>query len=53
MLRKLLPILIRALGIGGFVALKATRPKPDPVVPQERVWQDWGSRIGPVSATAA
>ena len=48
MLRKLLPLLILALGIGGFVALKATRPKPDPVVPQERVW-----RVETVTVTPA
>lgn len=39
MLRRLLPFLILMLGVGGFMALKATRPKPDPVPPQERVWR--------------
>ncbi|WP_295579755.1 efflux RND transporter periplasmic adaptor subunit [uncultured Lamprocystis sp.] len=48
MLRKLLPFLILALGIGGFVALKATRPQPEPVVPQERVW-----RVETVTVTPA
>ncbi|MTW22445.1 efflux RND transporter periplasmic adaptor subunit [Allochromatium palmeri] len=39
MLRRILPILILALGIGIFVALKATRPAPDPVKPSERIWR--------------
>jgi RND family efflux transporter MFP subunit len=39
MLRRVLPLLILALGVGGFMALKATRPKPEPVPPQERVWR--------------
>jgi len=34
-----LPILLLALGIGGFVALKATRPKPPVVPPKEPVWR--------------
>jgi RND family efflux transporter MFP subunit len=39
MLRRLLPILILTLGVGGLLALKATRPKPEPVAPRERVWR--------------
>ncbi|MGE5155698.1 MAG: efflux RND transporter periplasmic adaptor subunit [Bdellovibrio bacteriovorus] len=39
MLRRVLPLLILSLGVGGFLALKATRPKPEPVPPQERVWR--------------
>jgi len=39
MLRRVLPFLILALGVGGFMMLKATRPKPEPVPPQERVWR--------------
>ena len=39
MLRKLLPLAILALGVGGFLALKATQPRSAPVVPQERVWR--------------
>lgn len=34
-----LPILLLVLGIGGFVALKATRPKPPVVPPKEPVWR--------------
>lgn len=39
MLRRILPVIILLLGVGGFMALKATRPKPEPVTPQERVWR--------------
>jgi multidrug efflux pump subunit AcrA (membrane-fusion protein) len=39
MLRRVLPVLILILGVGGFLALKATRPRPEPVPPQERVWR--------------
>ncbi len=39
MLRRILPLIILALGAGGFMALKATRPKPEPVAPKERVWR--------------
>lgn len=39
MLRRILPILILSLGVGGFLALKATRPRPEPVPPQERIWR--------------
>lgn len=34
-----LPVLILALGIGGFAALKATRPKPPVAQVQEPVWR--------------
>ena len=34
-----LPILFVAIGIGGFAALRATRPQQPPVAPQERVWR--------------
>ena len=37
-LKTLLPLLILALAIIGFAALKATRSQPAPVVIQERVW---------------
>ncbi|NVZ09822.1 HlyD family efflux transporter periplasmic adaptor subunit [Allochromatium humboldtianum] len=37
--RRILPILILALGVGIFVALKATRPAPHPVQPSERIWR--------------
>lgn len=39
MLRRILPFLILALGVGGFIALKATRPKPEGVAPRERIWR--------------
>jgi multidrug efflux pump subunit AcrA (membrane-fusion protein) len=35
----ILPLLILALGIGGFAALKATRPKPPVAQAQEPVWR--------------
>jgi multidrug efflux pump subunit AcrA (membrane-fusion protein) len=38
MIRRLLPVLILALGVGGFVAMKATRPTAPPVTPRERIW---------------
>jgi len=37
--RRVLPLLILLLGVGGFLLLKATRPKPPPVEPRERVWR--------------
>ena len=37
--RRALPLLILLFGIGGFLALKATRPKPPPVEPRERLWR--------------
>lgn len=38
MLKRLLPLLILGLGIGGFLLLKATRPTPPPVTVAEREW---------------
>lgn len=35
----LLPVLLLALGVGGFVALKSTRPKPPQAVVKEPVWR--------------
>lgn len=35
----LLPLLLLALGIGGFMALKATRPKPPVAQAREPVWR--------------
>ncbi len=35
----LLPLALLAVGIGGFAALKATRPKPVAAAPQEQVWR--------------
>lgn len=37
--RRVLPLLILLVGVGGFLAIKATRPKPQPVEPRERVWR--------------
>lgn len=37
--KALLPVVILALGIGGFAALKATRPKAPVAPPQEPVWR--------------
>jgi HlyD family secretion protein len=35
----ILPILLLAVGVVGFAALKATRPEQSPVKPQERIWK--------------
>ena len=37
-LKLILPLLILAIAVLGFMALKATRSKPTPLVTQERVW---------------
>jgi RND family efflux transporter MFP subunit len=34
----LVPIIVIAAGVAGAVALKATRPQPEPLVIQEKVW---------------
>jgi HlyD family secretion protein. len=47
--RRLLPILILALGIGLFAALKATRPKPHPVQPSERIWRVQVTQVRPTT----
>ncbi len=39
MLKRLLPLLILALGIAGFMALRLTRPEAPPAVPEERSWR--------------
>ncbi|MFO7530093.1 MAG: biotin/lipoyl-binding protein [Marinobacter sp.] len=39
MLKRLLPLIILAIGIAGFVFLKATRPEPTEVSVSERSWQ--------------
>lgn len=39
MKRRLLPLLILLLGVGGFLLLKATRPAPPVVEARERVWR--------------
>ena len=38
MARRFLPLLILAIGIGGFVLLKASRPEPEAVSASERTW---------------
>jgi len=35
----LLPVALLALGVGGFIALKASKPKPPPVKVQEPSWR--------------
>ena len=44
-----LPLLILAIAVLGFMALKATRSKPAPVVTQERVWHVDTQTITPAS----
>ncbi|MCB1887631.1 MAG: efflux RND transporter periplasmic adaptor subunit [Rhodocyclaceae bacterium] len=39
MLRRLLPIVVILLAVGGFMALKASRPAPPPVESRERIWR--------------
>ncbi|MDR5898461.1 biotin/lipoyl-binding protein [Halomonas vilamensis] len=38
MLKRLIPLIILAIGIAGFMALRFTRPEPAPVEAQERSW---------------
>lgn len=45
--RRILPILILVLGVGIFVALKATRPTPHPVQPSERIWRVEVTQVTP------
>ncbi|MCU0840583.1 MAG: biotin/lipoyl-binding protein [Thiobacillaceae bacterium] len=35
----LLPVILLLVGVAGFAALKASRPKQSPVPPQEQVWR--------------
>lgn len=37
-LRRILPLLVILLAVGGFIALKASRPSPPPVQARERSW---------------
>ncbi|MDX1755314.1 MAG: HlyD family efflux transporter periplasmic adaptor subunit [Marinobacter sp.] len=39
MLKRLTPLLVLAIGIAGFMALKWTRPEPPSVTAQERSWR--------------
>jgi len=38
MVRRILPLLILAIGIGGFILMKASRPEPEAVSASERAW---------------
>lgn len=38
MLKRLVPVIILAIGVAGFMALRLTRPEPVPVDAQERTW---------------
>jgi multidrug resistance efflux pump len=49
----LLPIALLALGIGGFVALKASKPKPSPVQAQEPSWRVDTIRVQPQALSPA
>lgn len=39
MTKRLLPVLILALGVAGFLALRLTRPEPAPPAAEERSWR--------------
>ena len=47
MLKRLLPLLILAFGIAGFMGLRLTRPEPPPAVPQERSWRVEALTVAP------
>lgn len=51
MSRKLFPLLMIALGIAGFLLLKATRPEPAEVSATERSWLVQVQEIRPAKAT--
>ena len=51
MSRKLLPLLMIALGIAGFLLLKATRPEPAEVSATERSWLVQVQKVKPTRAT--
>ena len=51
MSRKLLPLLMIALGIAGFLLLKATRPEPAEVSATERSWLVQVQKVNPTRAT--
>ena len=51
MSRKLLPLLMIALGIAGFLLLKVTRPEPAEVSATERSWLVQVQEIRPAKAT--
>lgn len=47
MLKRLLPLLILALGVAGFMALRLTRPEPPPAQPEERSWRVEALTVAP------
>lgn len=47
MLKRLLPLLILALGVAGFMALRMTRPEPPPAEPLERSWNVEAMTVAP------
>jgi multidrug efflux pump subunit AcrA (membrane-fusion protein) len=49
----LLPVVFLALGIGGFIALKASKPKPPPVQVQEPAWRVETITVQPQSLSPA
>lgn len=51
MSRKLLPLLMIALGIAGFLLLKATRPEPAEVSATERSWLVQVQKVNSTRAT--
>ena len=51
MSRKLLPLLMIALGIAGFLLLKVTRPEPAEVSATERSWLVQVQKVKPTRAT--
>ena len=46
-----LPVLLLALGIGGFAALKASRPKPPVAAPKEPVWRVQTISVQPAASS--
>lgn len=49
MFRRLIPLIILAAGIAGFMILKATRPEPAEVTATERSWQVAVQEVEPAS----
>jgi len=49
MRKRIVPVLIVAVGVIGFILLKATRDVPEPINPQERSWRVETLRIQPDS----
>ncbi|MCX7673771.1 MAG: HlyD family efflux transporter periplasmic adaptor subunit [Thiobacillaceae bacterium] len=49
MKRLLLPLVVLAVGVGGLIALKATRPKPAAAAVQEQVWRIEAQTVQPAT----